>query len=193
MMVAPDDFDGLLAEYVLGTLSDDERAEVQRVLETSPDASARLEAVRARLDAPAPTGHWPAFNAVAAWLEGGRRFEHLVPRLATLLGISEVAARALVDTLDDDDVWEDGPDDGVESMPVDAPGAGAVVYRVQPGATLRLPKGRRLVLEGSYRDATAAEFWRGQHDEGLTGDGLVTALEGPPCLCVCVTAAGARP
>lgn len=192
-MAVSDDFDGLLAEYVLGTLSESERLEVARVLAGSSEAQARLEAVRARLDAPAPAAAWSGFNAVAAWLEGGRRFEHLVPRLATLFGVSETAARALVDTLDDDDVWEDGPADGVEAMPVDAgSGRRGVVYRVQPGSTLSLRAGAVLVLEGSYRDQQGTEFWRGRVDERPGGTVQVTALVGPPCLCACVLDAGAH-
>ncbi|MDX2015408.1 MAG: hypothetical protein SFW67_34775 [Myxococcaceae bacterium] len=193
-MLVSSDLDGLLAEYLLGTLEADEAAEVAKELERSSEARERLESVRARLEAPPPTDGWSGFNAVAAWLEGGRRFEHLVPRLAALFEVSETAGRALVDTLDDDDVWEDGPADGVEVMQVDAgPGRVAVVYRVQPGSSVRLPRGRVLVLEGSYRDGQNVEVWRGQLDERPGERGMVLALEGPPCLCACVLAPGERP
>ncbi|MDP3499142.1 MAG: cupin domain-containing protein [Myxococcales bacterium] len=193
MMAVPDDFDGLLAEYLLGTLSDDERAHVSNLLSGSAEAKARLEVARSRLAEPLLVEGWTGFNAVAAWLEGGRRFEHLVPRLAELFDLSETNARALADTIDDDDVWEDGPADGIEVMRVEAgprcAGSTSSLVRLQPGATMRAPSdGRVLLLEGSYRDDQGVEFWRGRVDERPAGSThTLTALAGPACLCAIVT------
>lgn len=184
-MVAPTDeaLDGLLAEYELGTLSPPERAEVEALL-VAPEVRARLDVVRARLSAAAAPGPWTGFNGVLAWLEGGRRFHHLLPALAAHFDLTSEAAEALAQTLDDDDVWVEGTADGVEGLVVDAgprlAGRAPSVYRVHPGFSLPLPAGAEvLVLEGALRDAAGQELWRGAT---ATASGALTALPGPVVL-----------
>lgn len=184
-MQADDATDGLLAEYLLGTLAEDERAELDARLGSTPALRARLEVVKARLDAP-PVSAGAGWSRVAAWLEGGQRFAHLVPALARLFELTPAAAQALVDTLDDDDAWEDAPEDGVELLAVEAgpslAGRDARIARLHPGASHRQAWSNLLVLEGALMDARGVERWRGAEAERVEGDPALTALRGPTCL-----------
>jgi putative transcriptional regulator len=196
---APDE---LLADYVLGTLSAVDRARVDEALRQSP---ALVESLRVLEDAmrlvgvglEAPKKPWVK---VEQSLTGGRRFEHLVPKLAALFDVDDAAARALVDTIDAGDGWGDGPGPGVSLLPVAAgprcEGFMTVLVRLEPGAQLPLhrhaDRERVLVLEGGYRDdQSGAEFWRGELDVREDGTShSFTALEGVPCICASVAKLG---
>lgn len=193
-----DDLQGLLAEYALGTLTPEERAEVEALLEASAPVAARLKELERSMSLVTASQTPPAsgWAKLAASLEGGRRFEHLVPKLAAHFDVSEAAARALVNSFDDAASWGPGPAEGLELLPVEAgpkwAGYMTVVVRLQPGAQLPMhTHGSReqvLVLEGGYRDdQSGQEFWRGEVDVRAEGTShSFTALEGVPCLCASV-------
>lgn len=196
---APDD---LLADYVLGTLSEADRARVDEALRQSPSL---VESLRELEDAmrlvgvglEAPKRPWAK---VEQSLSGGRRFEHLVPKLAELFDVDEAAANALVESIDGGDGWGEGPGPGITMLPVAAgprcEGFITVLLRVEPGAQLGLhrhaDRERVLVLEGGYRDdPSGAEFWRGELDVREAGSShSFTALEGVPCICASVAKLG---
>jgi putative transcriptional regulator len=196
---APDD---LLADYVLGTLSSVDRARVDEALRQSP---ALVESLRALEDAmrlvgvglEAPKSPWAK---VEQSLSGGRRFEHLVPRLAELFDVDLPAARALADAIDGGDGWGDGPAPGISLLPVAGgprcEGFMTVLVRLEPGAQLpfhrHADREHVLVLEGGYRDdQSGAEFWRGELDVREDGSAhSFTALEGVPCICASVAKLG---
>lgn len=190
---------GLLAEYALGTLEANDRAEVERLLARQPELRARLGELEASMGVvgaglPAPKTPWAK---VAAELEGAKRFAHLIPALARHFDFSEEKAWALAERFDRVDAWEAGPAEGVRLMPVEAgpkwSGFVTAVLSVQPGAQLPFhTHGAReevLVLEGGYRDDQAGtEFWRGALDVREAGTAhSFTAIDGPACLCASVT------
>lgn len=196
---APDD---LLADYVLGTLSAGDRARVDEALKQSP---ALVESLRVLEDAmrlvgvglEAPKRPW---SRVEASLAGGRRFDHLLPKLAELFDLDEASARQLADAIDGDEGWDEGPAPGTFLLPVAAgprcEGFMTVLLRLAPGAQFPLhahaDRERVLLLEGGYRDdQSGAEFWRGELDVRETGTShSFTALEGVPCLCASVAKLG---
>ncbi|MBL8936315.1 MAG: cupin domain-containing protein [Archangium sp.] len=193
-----DDLQGLLAEYALGTLTPEERAEVDALLEASASVVARLKELERSMSLVTASQKPPtsAWAKVAAALEGGGRFEHLVPKLAEHFDVTEAAARALVSSFDDPARWGPGPARGLELMPVEAgpkwAGYMTVVVRLQPGAQLPLhthaAREQVLVLEGGYRDdQSGQEFWRGEVDVRAEGTShSFTAVAGPPCICASV-------
>jgi hypothetical protein len=94
---AHDEVDGLLVEYLLGTLEPAEQRRAEALAQT-PEGSGRLAAlertmsqVTAAQRAPVAVG-----RRLVDALAGAARFEHLVPRLAAHFDVSEAAARALV-------------------------------------------------------------------------------------------------
>ncbi|MDX2012466.1 MAG: cupin domain-containing protein [Myxococcaceae bacterium] len=196
---APDD---LLADYVLGTLSVVERARVDEALRQSPSL---VESLRELEDAmrlvgvglEAPKRPWAK---VEQSLSGGRRFEHLVPKVAELFDVDEAAARALVESIDGAEGWGEGPAPGVMLLPVAAgprcDGFMTALVRLEPGAQLpfhrHADRERVLVLEGGYRDdQSGSEFWRGELDVREDGSShSFTALEGVPCICASVAKLG---
>ncbi len=192
--------EGLLADYVFGTASAAERAQVEAAVASSVAVAARLrdlETSMSELNAGlvAPPAAW---KRVAARLEGGQRFGHLVPQLAELFDVPPAEAQVLLDALDGHDGWFDGPGPGLSIFPVMAgprcDGFMAAVLKLQPGAVFPHHEHgateRVLVLEGGYRDVSGAEFWRGALDVRAPGTAHhFTALEGLPCLCASVTKA----
>ncbi|MCA3014163.1 MAG: zf-HC2 domain-containing protein, partial [Myxococcaceae bacterium] len=101
------DENDLLADYVLGTLPAAERARVEAALQGSPALAEALEALEGAMQLvgvglEAPKSAWVK---VQQSLAGGRRFEHLVPRLAELFDVDVQAARALAAAVDDDAAW----------------------------------------------------------------------------------------
>lgn len=197
-MTDHDDMTGLLAEYLLGTLSAEERAQVEAALARTPSLAAKLHDLEASMTLltmglKPPEAPW---KKVSASLEGGKRFAHLVPALAAHFDISEEKARALVASFDEPASWGEGPGPGLSLMPVEAgpkwDGFMTLMLRLEPGAQLPLhTHGSReqvLVLEGGYRDdQSGREFWRGEtdvRDEGTSHS--FTAVEGPACLCASV-------
>ncbi|MBE2248275.1 MAG: cupin domain-containing protein [Myxococcus sp.] len=197
-MAAPADTLGLLAEYALGTLSPEERLEVEAALAKEPAlraALAELEASMAMVTVSqgAPAHVWQQLEAAVS---GGRRFSHLVPALALHFDISEPRARALAEALDDRSAWQPGPAPGLLLMPVEAgpkwAGFMSVVVRLEPGAQLPMhthaAREQVLVLEGGYRDdQTGREFWRGEVEVREAGTShSFTAVPGVACLCASV-------
>ncbi len=200
-----DDLQGLLAEYALGTLTPEERAEVEALLEVSPSAVERLKDLERSMSLVTASQKPPAsaWTKVAASLEGGGRFEHLVAKLASHFDVSEAAARALVSSFDDAASWGPGPAEGLELLPVEAgpkwAGYMTVVVRLQPGAQLPMhthaAREQVLVLEGGYRDdQTGQEFWRGEVDVRAEGTShSFTALAGLACICASVVQLAEEP
>jgi putative transcriptional regulator len=197
-MTEHDDQTGLLAEYLLGTLSDEERAAVEAALARSPALAAQLQDLEASMTAVTMSLRPPAapWKQVSASLEGGRRFAHLVPALAAHFDLPEAKARELVEAFDDASRWGEGPGPGLSLMPVEAgprwDGFLTVVVRLEPGAQLPLhthaSREQVLVLEGGYRDdQSGVEFWRGDVDVREAGTShSFTAVEGPACLCASI-------
>jgi putative transcriptional regulator len=193
-----EDIDGLLVEYALGTLSDEERAAVEVALAHTPTLVARVKELEASMSLVTMSMRPPPapWSQVRASLEGGKRFAHLLPALAQHFDISEAQAAALADAVDSPSNWFDGLAPGVSLMPVEAgprwDGYVTTLVRLEPGAQLPLhTHGSReqvLVLEGGYRDdQSGVEFWRGEvdvRDEGTSHS--FTAVAGPACLCASV-------
>jgi len=195
---ASDELLGLLAEYALGTLSADERADVETRLRADPALAPRLAELERSMTAlnlslAPPSQLW---KRVSAELEGAKRFAHLMPALAEHFDLSVEQAQQLSERFDDASAWETGPAPGVRLMPV-APGPKwdgfmTVLVRLEPGAQLPMhthaSREQVLVLEGGYRDdQTGVEFWRGAvdvRDEGTSHS--FTAVEGPACICASV-------
>lgn len=198
MTTTRDELDGVLVEYVLGTLPPAERADVEAALARSPTLVAQLKALEASMALVTMTGRPPEgpWKKVAAALDGAGRFSHLVPRLAEHFDVSDAEARALVESFDDSNAWGPGPGPGLELLPVVAgpkwEGYLTVVLRLAPGAQLPMhthaAREQVLVLEGGYRDdQSGREYWRGEvdvRDEGTSHS--FTAVDGPPCLCASV-------
>lgn len=202
MTTTRDELDGVLVEYVLGTLPPAERADVEAALARSPTLVAQLKALEASMamvtmSLPPPSAPW---SRVAAALEGPGRFAHLLPRLAAHFDVSEAEAKVLVESFDDASAWGPGPAPGLELLPVAAgpkwEGYLTVVLRLAPGAQLPMhthaSREQVLVLEGGYRDdQDGREFWRGEVDVREAGTShSFTAVDGPPCLCASVVKLG---
>ena len=197
-----DDIMGLLAEYALGTLSPAEYAEVDAALARTPSLVARLHELEASMAmVTASQRALPSvWRKLDAELQGGRRFSHLVPALATHFDLSLIQAQALVDRFDDHAAWGPGPGDGLQLMPVEAgpkwEGFMTVVLRLEPGAQLPMhrhaSREQVLVLEGGYRDDQSGEqFWRGDLDVREAGTShSFTAVDGPACLCASIVQLG---
>jgi putative transcriptional regulator len=196
------DENDLLADYVLGTLPSAERARVEAALERSPALAEALKALEGAMQLvgvglEAPKNTWVK---VQQSLAGGRRFEHLVPRLAELFDVDEQAARRLAASVDDEAAWCEGPAEGVALLPVAAgarcAGFMTALVRLRAGAQLPLhrhaDREQVLVLQGGYRDdQSGLEFWRGELDVREPGTAhSFTALEGVACVCASVSKLG---
>ncbi len=194
-----DDLEALVLSYALGTAPESERARLKQAMVLRPSLAPLLAEVDAALEAvvmgfDAPRAPW---KSVAANLEGGRRFSHLVPRLAALFDITPEAAIALTERVDTPAEWMEGPERGVWLMPVDAgarwKGFITTLLRLEPGAQLPShthgAEEQVLLLQGGYRDdPTGQEFWRGALDVRAAGTShSLTALEGMACLCASVS------
>ncbi|MBL8919341.1 MAG: cupin domain-containing protein [Myxococcaceae bacterium] len=193
-----DEMAGLLAEYALGTLSDEERARVEAALSQSPALAAQLQDLEASMTVVTMSLRPPEepWKKVCGTLEGGKRFAHLVPALASHFDIPEERAVELVNAFDEPARWGEGPAPGLSLMPVEAgprwAGFLTVVVRLEPGAQLPMhthaAREQVLVLEGGYRDdQSGREFWRGEVDVREQGTShSFTAVEGPACICASV-------
>ncbi|MDP1922391.1 MAG: cupin domain-containing protein [Myxococcales bacterium] len=194
-----EDLEALVLSYALGTAPETERSRVKQAMVQEPalaqllaEVDDSLEAVVMGLDA--PRAPW---KTVAESLEGGRRFSHLVPRLATLFDITPDAAAALMERVDIPSEWMEGPGQGVWLMPVAAgqkwSGYLTTLLRLEPGSQLPThthgAEEQVLLLEGGYRDdPTGEEFWRGALDVRASGTShSLTALEGMACVCASVS------
>jgi len=201
-MPEQDDIMGLLAEDALGTLSPEERSEVDAALARTPALVARLKELEASMAVVAASQQAlpSVWEKLEAQLQGGRRFTHLLSALAAHVDISPANAQSLVDRFDDAAAWGPGPGDGLQLMPVEAGpkwgGFMTVVVRLEPNAQLPMhrhaSREQVLVLEGGYRDdQSGQQFWRGDLDVREAGTShSFTAVDGPACLCASVVQLG---
>lgn len=194
-----EDLEALVLAYALGMAAESERSHLKQAMLRDPALAQLLAEFDDALGAvamgfDAPRAPW---KSVAENLEGGRRFSHLVPRLATLFDISPDAAAALIERVDVHSEWMEGPGQGVWLMPVDAgpkwKGYITTLLRLEPGSHLPAhthgAEEQVLLLEGGYRDdPTGQEFWRGALDVRAAGTShSLTALDGMACLCASVS------
>ncbi|MBE2249411.1 MAG: cupin domain-containing protein [Myxococcus sp.] len=193
-----DELEALVLSYALGSAPREERARLGRLVETDPALAALISEADEAIEAAAMGFAAPRlpWQAVLQQLEGARRFDQLVPSVATLFDVGEAQARALLARIDDPSQWLEGPGPGAWLMPVDAgprwSGYVCTLLRLDPGATFPLhthgTEEQVLVLEGGYRDdASALEFWRGALDVRASGTShSFTALPGLACVCASV-------
>ena len=198
--------DDQLADYVLGTLSPSEMADLDRRIAASADLRREVDllteamaqaAVRTLVPMPA-TGR----DRLLAVLGGGQRFAGLVPRLGQMFDLPARAVQALLDKVDDDSAWISGFAPGLRFFNFSpgprhaAAGAEAGFVRLAVGATF--PRHRHvghettMVIEGQMRDGDKV-FGPGsviEHDKD-TEHGWVT--DGPTELLVVSVHHGLQP
>lgn len=188
-----------LPDYVLGLLTSAEQADIQRHLHT---CVACREAAQALAEAThvAAVGLGAPANVrtkLDEALRGGRRFEHLVDQVAGLFDLSADSVRALLEQVDDEGAWQEGPGTGCRLIPVLAgpkcEGKIVALLKLDPECTFpehaHGDEERVLVLEGGYRDSTGIEKWRGELDVRPKGSAhSFVAFEGLPCICASVSA-----
>ena len=135
-----EDLEALVLSYALGTAPESERSRLKQAMVRDPRLAKLLAEVDDSLEAvvmgfDAPRAPW---KTVAENLQGGRRFTHLVPRLATLFDITPAAAAALTERVDTAAEWMEGPGQGVWLMPVEAgpkwTGYITTLLRLEPGS-----------------------------------------------------------
>jgi putative transcriptional regulator len=188
----------LLPDFVLGLLGPTERVTVDDHLAGCAACREAATALSDAADAVAVEfGPANGRGRLDAALAGAKRFEHFFDQVAAHFDISREAAQALLEKVDDDSQWSEGPAPGVRLMAVEAgparAGLIAALLLLDPGATFpdhaHGAEERVLVLEGGYRCSTGVEMWRGEVDVRAPGTShSFTALEGPLCLCASVTA-----
>jgi putative transcriptional regulator len=167
-MAAEQPVEDLLADYILGTLSPPEMAELDRRIAASPDLRREVDllteamaqaAVRTLAPVATPaTGR----SRLLEVLGGGQRFAGLVPRLGQLFDLPERAVRALLDKVDDESAWISGFAPGLRYFNFTpgprhaAAGAEAGFVRLAVGAAFprhcHLGHETTLVIEGQMRD-----------------------------------------
>lgn len=190
----------ILTEYVLGTLAEAERAQVEAAVAASPELQAQVRELAelfACVAADLPTVE-PSPDLRERLLRSAAprsRLQGVVDALARFVDLTKEAAAALLATVDDATRWNASPWAGVEVFHID-PGprlAGAEVgfVRMTPGA--RFPwhghdgEEQNLVLQGALQVSDGqivgpGEMYPGapdiQHD--------FVALEGPDLILVAV-------
>jgi len=199
---------GRLAEYVLGTLSDEERGLVEAHLggcETcTRDCAAIADALAARsLVEPAPLPSPAVRERLLRTISGGGRLHRFAARVAAFLDVAEDRARAMLDRLDDPGAWNDLPIPGHPGLAYQSPelgpgldGASVSWLRLRPGA--RFPRHKHLgaesvmALSGGFRDDTdGREFGPGEVQEMEPGTKhSFTAVPGPDCVVLAVARGG---
>lgn len=188
-----------LPDYVLGLLTSTEQAHIEGHL-VSCEACRRaahtlheaMQVTAVGLGAPAKVR-----NQLDEALQGGRRFEHFVDQVAALFDLQPDAVRALLEQIDDEAAWQEGPGAGCRLIPVLAgpkcEGKIVALLKLDPECTFpehaHGDEERVLVLEGGYRDSTGIDKWRGELDVRPKGSShSFVAFEGLPCICASVSA-----
>jgi len=166
----------LLPEYVLGALSDEERAEVEAELERSPELRAEVSAIEEGFSslAVALSPVKPSPNVKRRLLEAIAGKERYMPFAAALSGYFDLAiekVQALIAAIDDPQTaWEQGPLAGIQLMHF-AGGprtATADVGFVKLPAGLHFPWHRHrgsevnFVMEGTLRDYDGTVYGPGE-------------------------------
>ena len=168
----------LLPDFVLGLLGPSERVTVDDHLAGCATCREAASALSDAADTVAVEfGPANGRSRLDAALAGARRFEHLFDQVAAHFDISREAAQALLEKVDDDSQWSEGPAPGVRLMAVEAGPARAglisALLSLDPGATFpdhaHGAEERVLVLEGGYRCSTGVEMWRGELDVSAPG------------------------
>lgn len=115
----------LLPEYVLGTLSPDETAEVEAALDSSPSLAAEARAIGEAFDAMAAAlpPVQPKSETKERLFQSLRGADRFLPFLDDLAGYFDLAAekvRSLLALIDDPGAWKPGPVGGIRI--IDFPG-----------------------------------------------------------------------
>jgi predicted ChrR family anti-sigma factor len=174
--------DDHLMDYVLGTLSSDERAQVESHLKGCPrcrkEAAEASEAVAGLALAVAPEAPSPRARRRVLKAVDPERFASRVAGLAQLFDLSEAQAKALLEELNHAEGWEPGPVEGFSlrhgTHGPRLQGMYTGFVRLEPGT--RFPHHRHLgrevmfVLEGGFRvDGSGAEYDAGDTLEMSVG------------------------
>ncbi len=169
------DRDARLAEYVLGTLSADERAALehelgaglQHALATTRDALAALSFALPPQRPPASLR-----ERLLASARGPARFAPFIDRLARFIDVASERARELLASLEHPGTWLPSPGANVHLVHlVGGPACAAAdvgFVRVAAGTTFpmhrHLGDERVLLLQGGYRDSDGARLRAGDLD-----------------------------
>jgi putative transcriptional regulator len=199
---AAEHVDDQIAALALGTLPDDERAEVELHLAGCPRCAAELtvtgELLGAMALAPAPVLPSAAARErlLSAVAEGGRLHRFAEP-VARLLEITVAAARAVLDSLDAPERWKPLALPGSVGVDYLRPptgqrleGAAVAFLRIGPGGRFpthtHLAPEQVLILQGGYIDEVSGlEYGPGQiHAEGQGTSHAYRHVPGPDCLCL---------
>ena len=159
--------DDRLVEYVLGTLSPEDRVQLER--ELGPRLGSELAATSEALSLLAvalppvrPPSHAPALRArLLLSARGPARFAPFIDRLARLIDVAADRARELLASLERPETWLPslGPNVALVHLPGGPAVAGADVGFVRVAAGTTFPPHRHLgpeqvlVLQGSYTDS----------------------------------------
>ncbi len=171
-----------LTEYVLGTLSNAERADVDADLARSADARRELAAIREVLGhiAPTSTSHAPMpaqRRALLNALDTGARYRPFLNDLMRHFDLSAARMSELFDAIDAPSSWEAGPMPGIAVMHF----AGGPHALAHDTGFVRLPRGLQFpyhrhlghevnyVLEGALRDGDGTLYLPGEAIERLPG------------------------
>lgn len=196
--------DDLLPEYLLGTLAQESRRDVERHLSQCV-ACSRLQVRLGRCTevlaaavpprAPAP----PVQERLMAFIRGEGRYADFIPDVARMFDVDEATARRLLTQLHQPDAWMEGPAPGISLSPVEGgpqlAGAFSAFVRLPPGKTFPLHTHtgteKNFVLQGGFREDSGLEIWAGEClEKGSGTTHAYVALEGPDCIAASVVWGG---
>lgn len=168
-----DELVAMLPEYVLGSLDDAQRKQLQSALAESAELRDELDAVRETLASLGSQGTDQATaagrQALLGALDNGERYKPFFDSLCLYLDLPRERVRELCMTLDDPASWTEGPLPGIQLIHFDAgPGAyGPDTGFVRQAAGLKFPYHRHqgpevnIVLEGAFRDDDGTLYMAG--------------------------------
>jgi hypothetical protein len=186
-------FDDVLFAFVLGSLSPAETTGIQVHLRDCRRCTQALRQVRedtaqlALALAPLPAPALIRESLLHSIGEIDRFYDWAAP-VAEHLGCSTATARAWLDGVDEERLWQHGPDAGVMVLPLHADPSRQFI-RLQAGTPLPHEEGQSptlFVLQGVAEDSSGA-FFRPGDIVRLRADehAEITAAAGPDLICLC--------
>ncbi len=189
-----------LPEFLLGTLSEQARREVEAHLKECDVCTRRCEQMILSTDVLAdsvePLVPPPRVRArLLSFVRGEGRFEDLLPDVARLFDLELAEAREHVARLQDPSAWMDGPAPGISLLPLQGgprlEGSMAAFVRMAPGTTFQMHahhgEETNYVLQGGFREDSGIEVWPGDFLDKVSGSvHAYTALDGPDCIAATV-------